>query len=180
MARCGCPVPLDVLPVTLALALWLPWPCTTGAAHLLLFPIMRALFPGSFDPITQGHQDILRRAALMFDEVVVCVMFNPNKTGRLPITERLDRLRSAATDLSNVTVDSHTGGLLVDYCRRVGVDVVIRGVRGVTDLEYEMPMAHMNHELVGIETVFIAADPALAHISSTLVTAMGQQHRVPE
>ncbi|WP_331740691.1 pantetheine-phosphate adenylyltransferase (plasmid) [Streptomyces cyaneofuscatus] len=133
---------------------------------------MRALFPGSFDPVTQGHQDILRRAALLFDEVVVCVMFNANKTGRFPVTDRLDQLRAAATELSNVTVDSHTGGLLVDYCSRAGIDVVIRGVRGVPDLEYEMSMARMNHELAGVETVFIAADPALAHISSTLVTAM--------
>ncbi|MFD8783636.1 pantetheine-phosphate adenylyltransferase [Kitasatospora sp. NPDC059599] len=112
---------------------------------------MRALFPGSFDPVTPGHQDVLHRAALLFDEVVVCVMFNANKTGRFPVAERLDRLRTAATDLSNVTVDSHTGGLLVDYCRRVGIDVV-----------------------TGIETVFITADPALRHVSSTLVTAMGQ------
>lgn len=136
---------------------------------------MRALFPGSFDPVTQGHQDVLRRAALLFDEVVVCVMFNSGKTGRFPITERLDRLRAAATDLSNVTVDSHTGGLLVDYCRRVGIDVVIRGVRGVHDLDYEMPMARMNHELAGVETLLIPADPALAHISSTLVTTTSQQ-----
>lgn len=158
----------------------LPWHFTTGGGRLLLFPIMRALFPGSFDPVTQGHQDVLRRAALLFDEVVVCVMFNSNKTGRFPITERLDRLRAAATDLSNVTVDSHTGGLLVDYCRQAGIDVVIRGVRGVADLDYEMPMARMNHELAGVETFFIAADPTLAHISSTLVTAMGQQDHVPE
>ncbi|MEU9370464.1 pantetheine-phosphate adenylyltransferase [Streptomyces avermitilis] len=147
---------------------------------LVTLPIMRALFPGSFDPVTQGHQDVLRRAAILFDEVVVCVMFNSHKTGRFPIAERLDRLRVAATDLSNVTVDSHTGGLLVDYCRRVGIDVVIRGVRGVPDLDYEMPMARMNHELAGVETFFIAADPALAHISSTLVTAMSQQDCVPE
>ncbi|MET8860329.1 pantetheine-phosphate adenylyltransferase [Streptomyces sp. NPDC004579] len=141
---------------------------------------MRALFPGSFDPVTPGHQDVLRRASLLFDEVVVCVMFNQNKTGRFPIEERLDRLRAAASGLSNVTVDSHTGGLLVDYCREAGIDVVIRGVRGVSDLDYEMPMARMNHELAGVETLFIAADPALAHISSTLVTAMGQQDSVPE
>ncbi|MFC6986812.1 pantetheine-phosphate adenylyltransferase [Streptomyces cirratus] len=147
--------------------------------RLLLSPTMRALFPGSFDPVTQGHQDVLRRAALLFDEVVVCVMFNANKTGRFTIPERLDRLRAAATDLGNVTVDSHTGGLMVDYCRRTGIDVVIRGIRGVTDLDYEMPMARMNHELAGVETFFIAADPALAHISSTLVTAMSRQDRVP-
>ncbi|WP_189710475.1 pantetheine-phosphate adenylyltransferase [Streptomyces anandii] len=136
---------------------------------------MRALFPGSFDPVTRGHQDVLRRAALLFDEVVVCVMFNSHKTGRFPVMERLDRLRAAATGLRNVTIDSHTGGLLVDYCSRVGIDVVIRGVRGVADLDYEMPMARMNHELAGVETFFVAADPALAHISSSLVTAMSQQ-----
>ncbi|SNT32945.1 Phosphopantetheine adenylyltransferase [Streptosporangium subroseum] len=136
---------------------------------------MRALFPGSFDPVTQGHRDVLRRAALLFDEVVVCVMSNSNKTGRFPITERLDRLHAAATGLSNVTIDSHAGGLLADYCRRGGIDVVIRGVRNVRDLDYEMPMAHMNHELAGVETFFIAADPAQAHISSTLVTAMSRQ-----
>ncbi|WP_435057955.1 pantetheine-phosphate adenylyltransferase [Streptomyces sp. bgisy060] len=140
---------------------------------------MRALFPGSFDPVTQGHQDVLRRAALLFDEVVVCVMFNANKTGRFPVAERLDRLRAAAADLGNVTVDSHTGGLLVDYCGQVGIDVVIRGVRGVSDLDYEMPMARMNHELAGVETFFIPADPALAHVSSTLVTTVGRQHRAP-
>ncbi|WP_406835559.1 pantetheine-phosphate adenylyltransferase [Streptomyces sp. AHU1] len=140
---------------------------------------MRALFPGSFDPITPGHQDVLRRAALLFDEVVVCVMFNPNKTGRFPVAERLDRLRAAAAGSGNVTVDSHTGGLLVDYCRRAGIDVVVRGVRNVADLDHEMPMARMNRELAGVETFFIAADPALAHVSSTLVTAMSRQVRVP-
>ncbi|MFG2623155.1 pantetheine-phosphate adenylyltransferase [Streptomyces sp. NPDC048507] len=139
---------------------------------------MRALFPGSFDPVTRGHQDVLRRAAVLFDEVVVCVMFNSEKSGRFPVPERLDRLRAAAAGLGNVTVDSHTGGLLVDYCRRAGIDVVIRGVRGVRDLGYEVPMARMNHELAGVETFFIAADPDLAHISSTLVTAVGQQNRV--
>ncbi|WP_406376780.1 hypothetical protein [Streptomyces sp. NBC_00647] len=82
--------------------------------------------------------------------------------------------------MSDITVDSHTGGLLVDYCRRAGIDVVIRGVRNVHDLDYEMPMARMNHELAGVETFFIAADPALAPISSTLVTGMSRQPRVPE
>ncbi|ROQ36283.1 phosphopantetheine adenylyltransferase [Streptomyces sp. PanSC19] len=140
---------------------------------------MRALFPGSFDPVTQGHQDVLRRAAHLFDEVVVCVMSNASKTGRFPVPERLDRLRAAAAGLSNVTVDSHTGGLLVDYCRRTGIDVVVRGVRGVADLDHEMPMARMNRELAGVETFFIAADPTLAHVSSTLVTVMSRQGRTP-
>ncbi|MCF1648117.1 pantetheine-phosphate adenylyltransferase [Streptomyces indiaensis] len=138
---------------------------------------MRALFPGSFDPVTPGHQDVLRRAAALFGEVVVCVMLNPSKSGRFPVAERLDRLRAAADGLSNVTVDSYTGGLLVDYCRRAGIGVVVRGVRGVADLDYEMPMARMNHELAGVETFFIPADPALAHVSSTLVTGQGASPR---
>lgn len=141
---------------------------------------MRALLSGSFDPVTQGHQDIIRRAALLFDEVVVCVMFSANKTGRFPVTERLDRLRVAAAGLGNVTIDSHTGGLLVDYCRRTGVDVVIRAVRDGLDWDYELPMAYMNRELAGVETFFIAADPAQAYISSTLVTAISRHsHQAP-
>jgi pantetheine-phosphate adenylyltransferase len=139
---------------------------------------MRALYPGSFDPITPGHQTVLQRATLLFDGVVVCVMVNPAKSsGRLPIAERLDRLRAAvaAADLGNVTVDAHTGGLLVDYCRRAGIDAVIRGVRSGRDLEHELPMAHMNRELAGIETFFLAADPDQAHISSTLVTTIGRE-----
>ncbi|MFJ7261296.1 pantetheine-phosphate adenylyltransferase [Streptomyces globosus] len=141
---------------------------------------MRALFPGSFDPVTPGHRDVLRRAARLFDEVVVCVMAHPGKTGRFRVPERLDRLRAAAAGLDNVTVDSHTGGLLVDYCRRHGIDVVVRGVRSTTDLAYEVPMARMNRELAGVETVFLAAHPALAHVSSTLVAAVSEPRaRVP-
>lgn len=138
---------------------------------------MRALFPGSFDPVTQGHENVLRRAALLFDEVVACVMCNAHKAGRFPVTGRLDRLRAAATGLGNVTVDSHTHGLLVDYCRRAGIDVVVRGVRDTHDLDHETPMARMNHELAGVETFFLPADPALGHVSSTLVTAMSRLDR---
>ena len=138
---------------------------------------MRALFPGSFDPVTEGHQAVLRRAAVLFDEVVVCVMVNPGKTSRLPIAERLDLLRSAAAGLGNVRVDSHPGGLLVDYYRDGGFDVVLRGVRDGRDLEHETRLARMNHELAGIETVFIPADPDQAHVSSTLVTEVGRQSR---
>jgi pantetheine-phosphate adenylyltransferase len=133
---------------------------------------VRALFPGSFDPVTEGHQDVLRRAALLFDEVVVCVMSNPAKTGRSPVAERLDRLRAAVAGMDNVSVDVHIGGLLVDYCRRAGIGAVIRGVRNLRDLDYELPMALVNRELSGVETVFVAADPERAHISSTLVTAV--------
>ncbi|MEY9855550.1 pantetheine-phosphate adenylyltransferase [Catenulispora sp. GAS73] len=136
---------------------------------------MRALYPGSFDPVTEGHQHVLRRAASLFDEVVVCVMANASKTGRFPVAERVERLRTAAAGLVGVTVDAHTGGLLVDYCRQAGVGVVIRGVRDGRDLDHEMAMARMNRELAGIETLFIASEPDRAHISSTLVTAVGRR-----
>lgn len=124
--------------------------------------------------MTEGHQDVIRRAALLFDEVVVCAMVNPGKAGRFPVDERLERLRAATVGLENVTVDAHAGGLLVDYCRSAGIDVVVRGVRDGRDLEHEVPMALMNHELAGVETLFIGSDPERAHISSTLVTAVRQ------
>jgi pantetheine-phosphate adenylyltransferase len=133
---------------------------------------MRALFPGSFDPATPGHREVLRRSN--FDEVIACVMINPRKSGRSSMEERLALLAEAADGLANVRVDSHVG-LLVDYCYQVGVDVVIRGVRNAADLGYELPMVHLNREMTGIETVFMATDPSKAHISSSLVTALNNQ-----
>lgn len=113
---------------------------------------------------------MIRRAALLFEEVVVCVMANPAKSGRFAIAERLERLRAATAAWDNVAVDSHTGGLLVGYCRGAGIDVVIRGVRDGRDLDHEVPMVHMNRQLAGIETLFLAADADRAHISSTLTS----------
>lgn len=133
---------------------------------------MRAVFPGSFDPATQGHLDVARRAASMFDEVVMCVLTNPKKTGRLPLAERLTLLTDMTSDLTNVTVDSSAGRLLVDYCRRAGIGVIVRGVRTRRDLEHELPMALMNRHLSGIETLVIPTSPAQAHISSTVVSAL--------
>lgn len=104
-------------------------------------------------------------------------MSNPSKAGRFPIDERLALLTEAAGGLANVTVDSHTRGLLVDYCHHAGIDVVIRGVRNVGDLDYELPMVRMNHKLTGIETLFIPTDPSLAYLSSSLVTAVPKQAR---
>lgn len=129
------------------------------------------MFPGSFDPATQGHLDVARRAAGMFDEVVMCVLTNPAKTGRYPLAERLVLLADMTSELGNVTVDSCPGRLLVDYCREAGVGVVVRGVRTPGDLAHELPMAGMNLHLSGIETVFVPASPARAHVSSTLVVA---------
>ncbi len=134
---------------------------------------MRAVFPGSFDPATRGHLDVARRAADMFDEVVMCVLTNPEKTGRgrLALDERLTLLADLTGDLVNVTVDSSPGRLLVDYCREAGIDVIVRGVRTSDDLAHEWPMAWMNRHLSGIETLFVPASAEHAHISSTLVAA---------
>ena len=136
---------------------------------------MRAVFPGSFDPATQGHVDVARRAAGMFDQVVMCVLTNPKKTGRLPLIDRLALLADMTSDLANVTVDSSIGQLLVDYCRGAGIDVIVRGVRTQGDLEHELPMAQMNRHLSGIETLFVPTSPAQAYISSTLVAATAQR-----
>ncbi|NUT95484.1 MAG: pantetheine-phosphate adenylyltransferase [Saccharothrix sp.] len=133
---------------------------------------MRAAFPGSFDPATQGHLDVVRRAAEMFDEVVMCILTNPAKTGRHPLPERLSLLADLTRDLPNVTVDASPGKLLVDYCREARIDVIVRGTRTPGDLEHELPMAHMNRHLSGIETLFVPASREHAHISSTLVAAL--------
>jgi len=136
---------------------------------------MRAVFPGSFDPATQGHLDVARRAAGMFDEVVMCVLTNPMKSGRLPLAVRLALLADMTSDLANVTVDSSAGRLLVDYCRGAGIGVIVRGMRTLGDLRDELPMAQMNRHLSGIETLFVPTNPAHAYISSTLIAATAQR-----
>jgi pantetheine-phosphate adenylyltransferase len=136
---------------------------------------MRAVFPGSFDPATQGHLGVARRAAGMFDEVVICVLTNPKKSGRLPLAERLALLADMTSDLGNVSVDSSAGRLLVDYCRGAGIGVIVRGMRTLGDLGDELPMAQMNRHLSGIETVFVPTKPAHAYISSTLIAATAQR-----
>lgn len=132
---------------------------------------MRAVFPGSFDPATNGHVDVARRAADMFDALVICVLTNPAKSGRLPLTERVALLADMTRDLANVTVDSFAGRLLVDYCHAAGIRVVVRGLRTLADLHHESPMAQMNRHLGGIETIFVPADSTLAYISSTQTAA---------
>ena len=112
-----------------------------------------------------------RRAAGMFDEVVMCVLTNPKKTGRLSLAERLALLADLTSDLANVTVDSSAGRLLVDYCRGAGIGVIVRGVRNVGDLGHELPMSQMNRHLSGIETLFVPTNAAQAYISSTLIAA---------
>ena len=128
----------------------------------------RAVCPGSFDPVTNGHVDVINRAARLYDELVVAVLVNPGKAGLFTVDERMELLREACADLPNVTVDSFHG-LLVDYCREHGVPVIVKGLRAVGDFEYELQMAQMNRELAAIETLFVPTAPQVGHLSSSLV-----------
>jgi pantetheine-phosphate adenylyltransferase len=131
-----------------------------------------AVVPGSFDPVTLGHLDIVRRAARLYDELVVLVVHNPGKTPMLPLEERVALLERVIRDAglpASVRVDSWGAGLLVDYCRQVGATVLVKGVRSQLDVTYETPMALVNRDLAGIETVLLLPDPAHAHVSSSLV-----------
>jgi pantetheine-phosphate adenylyltransferase len=124
--------------------------------------------PGSFDPVTNGHVDVITRAAALYDELVVAVLVNPGKAGLFSVDERMALLREAVADVPNVTVDSFQG-LLVDYCRTHGIPVIVKGLRAVSDFEYELQMAQMNRELAGIETLFVPTAPQVGHLSSSLV-----------
>lgn len=127
-----------------------------------------AVYPGSFDPPTLGHLDVLGRAAGLFERVTVAVLVNPDKRGLFPVDERLAFLREAATAWPNVVVDAFSG-LLVDYCSAHGIRAVVKGLRTVADYDYEQPMAHMNRSLTGVETVFLTARPEFSFVSSSLV-----------
>lgn len=132
-----------------------------------------AVVPGSFDPVTLGHLDVIRRAAAIFDEVHVLVVHNPGKNAMLPISERMNLLQKAIdedTEIpSNIVVASWSVGLLVDYCTEVGATVLVKGLRSQIDVAYETPMVLMNRSLAGVETVFLLPEPAHAHVSSSLV-----------
>ena len=128
-----------------------------------------AVCPGSFDPVTNGHVDVVRRAVGLFDEVVVAVVGNPAKRGLFEVPERVELIEAALEGLAGVHVDAVGGGLLVDYCRSVGASAIVKGLRSGNDFAYELPMALMNRHLTGIETVFLPGDPALEHVSSSLV-----------
>jgi pantetheine-phosphate adenylyltransferase len=124
--------------------------------------------PGSFDPVTNGHLDVLARASRLYDEVTVAVLVNPGKSGLFEVAERIEMLREVTAELGNVRVDSFEG-LLVDYCREWGIPVVVKGLRAVSDFDYELQMAQMNHRLTGLETFFVATNPEYSFLSSSLV-----------
>jgi pantetheine-phosphate adenylyltransferase len=131
-----------------------------------------AVVPGSFDPVTKGHIDVIERAAGMFDELHVLVVHNPDKSALLPVAERVSLIEKSIVEAGlpdNITVTSWTVGLLVDYCTDVGASVLVKGVRSGVDVAYETPMAIVNRNLAGVETVFLLPDPAHAHVSSSLV-----------
>lgn len=127
------------------------------------------VFAGSFDPVTVGHLDIIRRAAKLCDRLLVTVMYNPAKQGCFTVEERLDFLARATADIPHVEVDAWDG-LMVDYVRKMEADFVVRGVRGVSDLESETNLAQINSRLLsGLETVFLPTKPELACVSSSAV-----------
>lgn len=129
----------------------------------------RCVCPGSYDPVTLGHLDVIDRAARLFDEVVVTVLHNPDKAGTFAPEQRVAMVRSALGERSGVRVEAFGGRLLVDVCREVGASAIVKGLRGGTDFGYELPMALMNRHLSGIETLFVPGDPGLGHVSSSLV-----------
>ncbi|GAB2458296.1 pantetheine-phosphate adenylyltransferase [Xylanimonas ulmi] len=130
-----------------------------------------AVCPGSFDPFTLGHLDIVRRARALFDVVIVGVAKNPGKLGLLPLSTRVDLVRAAlAADPATADVRAEVvPGLVVDFCRERGASAIVKGLRGGADLDAETPMALMNRRLSGVETVYVTGDPALSHIASSLV-----------
>ena len=127
-----------------------------------------AVCPGSFDPLTLGHVDVIRRARSMFDEVVVGIARNSSKASLLPVDQRVALARAALADLDGVRVEP-VDGLLAEFVRSVGASAVVKGLRGGADFDAELPMALMNRHLTGVETVFVVGDPALAHVASSLV-----------
>jgi pantetheine-phosphate adenylyltransferase len=130
--------------------------------------VRRVVCPGSFDPVTNGHLDIIRRTARLYDEVLVVVGANLAKESLFTVEERLAMLREVTSDLPNVRVDKFTG-LLVDFCRARGVPAIVKGLRAVSDFEYELEMAQMNYRLAGVETLFMTANPLYSFLRSSLV-----------
>jgi pantetheine-phosphate adenylyltransferase len=129
---------------------------------------LTALCPGTFDPVTNGHLDIVRRAAALFDRVVVAVVENPSKEPLFPAEERIAMLEEVLGELENVEVDSFSG-LLVDYARRKEIGIIVKGLRAVTDFDYELQMAQMNRKLTEMETCFVPTSPKWSYLSSSLI-----------
>ncbi|MFZ9542718.1 MAG: pantetheine-phosphate adenylyltransferase [Candidatus Nanopelagicaceae bacterium] len=128
----------------------------------------KAVCPGSFDPITFGHLDVIARASGIFDEVIIAVMVNRTKASLFTVDERISMIKEVVAKYPNVKVDSWSG-LLVDYCKTNGVSAIVKGLRAVSDFDYELQMAQMNLQLKGVDTLFMATTPAYSFLSSSLV-----------
>lgn len=133
-----------------------------------------AVYPGSFDPATNGHLDIIKRSGALFDKVIVAVLNNPNKKPLFTVSERVDILRRTCGNLKNVEIDSFSG-LLMDYAKSKNANAIVKGLRAVSDFEYELQMAHMNNKLnPDIETMFIMTSCKYSYLSSSLVKEVAQ------
>jgi pantetheine-phosphate adenylyltransferase len=137
---------------------------TTGSAPVP----RRAVCPGSFDPVTLGHLDIIGRASKLYDEIVVAVLVNKTKSSMFSVDERIEMLTEVTAEYGNVRVDSFHG-LLVHYCLANDIPVIIKGIRAVSDFDYELKMAQMNHGLTGVDTLFMPTNPEFSFLSSSLV-----------
>ncbi len=130
--------------------------------------IRRAVCPGSFDPVTNGHLDIIGRAAQLYDELTVAVFVNQAKSSLFTVAERRELLEEATAQYSNVRIDSFHG-LTVDYCKEHGIAVIVKGLRAVSDFDYELQQAQMNRGLAGIDTLFMPTNPEYSFLASSLV-----------
>ncbi|MEW2164242.1 pantetheine-phosphate adenylyltransferase [Streptomyces sp. NPDC007084] len=145
--------------------------------------LRRAVCPGSFDPITNGHLDIIARASRLYDVVHVVVMINQSKKGLFTVDERIELIREVTSEYANVQVEAYHG-LLVDYCKQRDIPAIVKGLRAVSDFDYELQMAQMNNGLSGVETLFIPTSPTYSFLSSSLVKEVAQwggdiSHLVP-
>jgi len=130
--------------------------------------VKRIVCPGSFDPITFGHLDIIKRASSIFDEVVIAVLVNQTKKTLFTVEERISMIQEVTKEYPNVSVDSWSG-LLVDYCKQNDIPMIVKGLRAVTDFDYELQMSQINLQLQGVETLFMSTAPAHSFLSSSLV-----------
>lgn len=130
--------------------------------------LRKAVCPGSFDPVTNGHLDVFERAAKQFDELTIAVFVNSSKLSMFTIEERVGLLREVTAHIPNIKVDSFTG-LVVEFCKTHEIPVIVRGLRAVTDFEYELQLAQANYGLAEVETMFVSTSPAFGYLSSSLV-----------
>jgi pantetheine-phosphate adenylyltransferase len=145
--------------------------------------LRRAVCPGSFDPITNGHLDIIARASKLYDVVHVAVMINKSKQGLFTVDERIAMIREVTGEYGNVVVESHHG-LLVDFCKERDIPAIVKGLRAVSDFDYELQMAQMNNGLSGVETLFVPTNPTYSFLSSSLVKEVAawggaRSHQLP-